>query len=141
MNAQTLNMAVDLAGIRLRNPVMTASGTFGYGEEFADYVDLHKIGAYITKGLSPRPRLAHGSAFAFKNLFKTLQRCKDRSNLNGPKMPSALYAPGHHAMNRGACQSAFSLLAALSRPRPCMARFTTSRGYHPCAIHKWLCLF
>ena len=56
MNAQTLNMAVDLAGIRLRNPVMTASGTFGYGEEFADYVDLHKIGAYITKGLSPRPR-------------------------------------------------------------------------------------
>ena len=31
--------------------------------------------------------------------------------------------------------------AALSRPRPCMARFTTSRGYHPCAIHKWLCLF
>ena len=33
------------------------------------------------------------------------------------------------------------LPAALSRPRPCVVRFTTSRGYHPCAIHKWLCLF
>ena len=60
MNAQTVastvNMGVNVAGIALRNPVMTASGTFGYGEEFAEYLDLEKIGAYITKGLSPRPR-------------------------------------------------------------------------------------
>lgn len=55
-HTRVINMSVDIAGIRLRNPVMTASGTFGYGEEFADYVDLHRIGAYITKGLSPRPR-------------------------------------------------------------------------------------
>jgi dihydroorotate dehydrogenase (NAD+) catalytic subunit len=50
------DMTVEIAGIRLRNPVMTASGTFGYGEEFAAYVDLEAIGAIITKGLSLKPR-------------------------------------------------------------------------------------
>lgn len=49
-------MTVTLAGIPLRNPVMTASGTFGYGEEFAGYVDLESIGAMVTKGLSLKPR-------------------------------------------------------------------------------------
>jgi dihydroorotate dehydrogenase (NAD+) catalytic subunit len=51
-----VDLSVDLAGIALRNPVMTASGTFGYGEEFVDYVDLHSIGAFVTKGLSLKPR-------------------------------------------------------------------------------------
>lgn len=50
------DMTVNLAGIPLRNPVMTASGTFGYGQEFAEYVDLETIGAIITKGLSLKPR-------------------------------------------------------------------------------------
>ena len=50
------DMTVNLAGISLRNPVMTASGTFGYGEEFAEYVDLESIGAFVTKGLSLKPR-------------------------------------------------------------------------------------
>ncbi len=50
------NMSVDIAGIKLRNPVMTASGTFGYGREFADYLDLERIGAMITKGLSLKPK-------------------------------------------------------------------------------------
>jgi dihydroorotate dehydrogenase (NAD+) catalytic subunit len=50
------DLSVNLAGITMRNPVMTASGTFGYGEEFADYLDLEKIGAIVTKGLSIRPR-------------------------------------------------------------------------------------
>ena len=50
------DMTVKLAGLLLRNPVMTASGTFGYGQEFAEYVDLEKIGAFVTKGLSLRPR-------------------------------------------------------------------------------------
>ena len=49
-------MSVEIAGIKLRNPVMTASGTFGYGEEFATYVNLEGIGAIITKGLSLKPR-------------------------------------------------------------------------------------
>ncbi len=50
------NLSVDIAGIKLRNPVMTASGTFGYGAEFAPYMDLEKIGAIVTKGLSMKPK-------------------------------------------------------------------------------------
>lgn len=50
------NLAVDIAGIRLRNPVMPASGTFGYGEEYAPFLDLENIGAIVTKGLSLKPK-------------------------------------------------------------------------------------
>jgi len=50
------DMSVELAGIKMRNPVLTASGTFGYGAEFADYLDLESIGGMITKGLSLRPK-------------------------------------------------------------------------------------
>ena len=50
------DMTVNLSGLTLRNPVMTASGTFGYGQEFAEYVDLEKIGAFVTKGLSLKPK-------------------------------------------------------------------------------------
>jgi dihydroorotate dehydrogenase (NAD+) catalytic subunit len=49
-------MSVKIAGLDLANPVMTASGTFGYGEEFARYVNLEKIGAFVMKGLSLQPR-------------------------------------------------------------------------------------
>jgi dihydroorotate dehydrogenase (NAD+) catalytic subunit len=56
MNAKRPNLAVDIAGIRLRNPVMPASGTFGYGEEFAPYLDLRRLGAIVTKGLSLHPK-------------------------------------------------------------------------------------
>lgn len=50
------DMSVTIGKLKLRNPVMTASGTFGYGEEFQEYVDLEKIGAFVTKGLSMKPR-------------------------------------------------------------------------------------
>jgi dihydroorotate dehydrogenase (NAD+) catalytic subunit len=56
LTMQRPDMSVVLAGIKMRNPVMTASGTFGYGAEFADYMDLESIGAMITKGLSLRPK-------------------------------------------------------------------------------------
>ncbi|MBO7325698.1 MAG: dihydroorotate dehydrogenase, partial [Bacteroidales bacterium] len=45
-----VNTRVELKGLSLRNPVLTASGTFGYGEEFADFVDFSKIGGIIVKG-------------------------------------------------------------------------------------------
>lgn len=45
-----------IAGLRFKNPVMTASGTFGYGSEFAPYTDLEKLGAIVVKGLSLYPR-------------------------------------------------------------------------------------
>jgi dihydroorotate dehydrogenase (NAD+) catalytic subunit len=49
-------MRVNLGGLKLANPVMTASGTFGYGLEFAPYLDLARIGGVVVKGLSPKPR-------------------------------------------------------------------------------------
>jgi dihydroorotate dehydrogenase (NAD+) catalytic subunit len=52
-------MAVQIGKLRLKNPVMTASGTFGYGEEYADYVDLNRLGAIVVKGLSLLPRLGN----------------------------------------------------------------------------------
>ncbi len=50
------SMAVNVAGLKLSNPVMTASGTFGYGLEFAPYLDLSRLGGVVVKGLSPKPR-------------------------------------------------------------------------------------
>lgn len=49
------DMRVDIGGIVLKNPVMTASGTFGYAKEFEDLVDLNHLGAIIVKGLSLEP--------------------------------------------------------------------------------------
>src|SRR5512145_1074256 len=48
-------LAVSLAGIKLKNPVLTASGTFGYGEEYKDIVDLNRLGGVIVKGVSAKP--------------------------------------------------------------------------------------
>jgi dihydroorotate dehydrogenase (NAD+) catalytic subunit len=52
-------MAVNLGRLKLNNPVMSASGTFGYGEEYAGYVDLNRLGAVVVKGLSLKPRLGN----------------------------------------------------------------------------------
>jgi dihydroorotate dehydrogenase (NAD+) catalytic subunit len=53
------NLSVQIAGLKLRNPVMTASGTFGYGEEYAEFVDLNRLGAIVVKGLSIVPKLGN----------------------------------------------------------------------------------
>lgn len=59
-----VNLSVNVAGLRLKNPVLTASGTFGYGEEFADLIDLNRLGGFIVKGTTlehregnPYPRM------------------------------------------------------------------------------------
>lgn len=52
----TPRLGVDIGGLILKNPVMTASGTFGYGEEYAAYNDLNRLGAIIVKGLSLESR-------------------------------------------------------------------------------------
>ena len=49
------DMSVDMAGIRMKNPVMVASGTFGYGPEYADLVDLNRLGAMVVKGILMEP--------------------------------------------------------------------------------------
>ena len=55
-NGNKPNLLVDFAGLKLKNPVMTASGTFGYGEEYSEFIDLTRLGAIIVKGLSTAPR-------------------------------------------------------------------------------------
>jgi dihydroorotate dehydrogenase (NAD+) catalytic subunit len=50
------DLSVSIGQLRLKNPVLTASGTFGYGEEFAPYLDLGRLGGLVTKGLSLHPR-------------------------------------------------------------------------------------
>ena len=60
-----MNTKVNLAGVELKNPVMTASGTFGSGTEYSEFVDLNRLGAVVTKGVAnvpwpgnPTPRIA-----------------------------------------------------------------------------------
>ena len=60
-----MNTKVNLAGVELKNPVMTASGTFGSGAEYSEFVDLNELGAVVTKGVAnvpwpgnPTPRIA-----------------------------------------------------------------------------------
>lgn len=60
-----MNMSVNIAGVEFKNPVMEASGTFGSGMEFSEFVDLSKLGAVVTKGVAkvpwpgnPTPRIA-----------------------------------------------------------------------------------
>lgn len=59
-----VDLSVNIGSLRLNNPVLTASGTFGYGEEFADFIDLNRLGGYIVKGTTlehregnPYPRM------------------------------------------------------------------------------------
>jgi dihydroorotate dehydrogenase (NAD+) catalytic subunit len=60
-----MNMSVELSGVKLHNPVMVASGTFGSGQEYSEMVDLNRLGAVVTKGVAnvpwpgnPTPRVA-----------------------------------------------------------------------------------
>ncbi len=65
MKKDSLHLGVSLAGVELKNPVMTASGTFGSGAEYSEFVDLNQLGAVVTKGVAnvpwpgnPTPRIA-----------------------------------------------------------------------------------
>ena len=68
-----VDLSTEFAGIRLKNPVMTASGTFGYGEEFSRLVDLNRLGGIVVKGLSKEPMAGaegprlHGAALGMMN--------------------------------------------------------------------------
>ena len=59
MSARGVDTRVDLGGIALRNPVLGASGTFGYGSEFAPFFDLREIGGFVAKSLTLEPRFGN----------------------------------------------------------------------------------
>lgn len=54
--SKNLNMSVEIAGIKLKNPVLAASGTFGFGREYSEYFDLSLLGGIAVKGLTLKPR-------------------------------------------------------------------------------------
>lgn len=56
-----VNLAVKIGSLELKNPVLTASGTFGYGLEYADFMDLERLGGFIVKGTTLEPR--HGNPY------------------------------------------------------------------------------
>src|SRR3990172_826077 len=53
------SLSVKIGELKLKNPVITASGTFGYGEEFLDFYHPRELGAFVTKGLSIEPRIGN----------------------------------------------------------------------------------
>ena len=55
MSPEGINTAVNIAGVNFKNPVMNASGTFGSGMEYYEFVDLNRLGALVTKGVAPEP--------------------------------------------------------------------------------------
>ena len=97
-----MNLSVDIAGVTMKNPVTTGSGTFGSGEEFSEFVDLSKLGAVTTKGVAnvpwpgnPVPRVAEvyggmlnaiglqnpGSMCLLNEIFHILRKPEQRSLL------------------------------------------------------------
>ena len=65
----TINTSINIAGITFKNPIMPASGTFGSGQEYSEFVDLNQLGAVVTKGVSltpwegnPAPRIMETSS-------------------------------------------------------------------------------
>ena len=71
------NMSVNVAGVEWKNPVTVASGTFGSGAEYSEFVDLNRLGAVTTKGVAnkpwegnPTPRVADTAACSMQSDFK-----------------------------------------------------------------------
>jgi dihydroorotate dehydrogenase (NAD+) catalytic subunit len=59
LSAPEVDLSTNFAGISLRNPVLGASGTFGYGSEFAPFIDLREIGGFVAKSLTLEPRFGN----------------------------------------------------------------------------------
>ena len=102
-----IKMEVDVGGLHMRNPVTTASGTFGAGREFSDFIDIERLGAITTKGVSlvpwegnATPRIAETTAGLLNSVG--LQNpgveefCKDQlAWLEGKKVPVIVNVSGH----------------------------------------------
>ncbi len=61
MSAPSVNLALESGGVAFRNPILTASGTFGYGRELEGLTDLEALGGLVTKGISPNPRFGNAT--------------------------------------------------------------------------------
>ena len=100
-------MSVKIAGVELKNPVMTASGTFGSGEEFGEILDLERLGAVVTKGVSlkpwegnPVPRIAETpsgmlNAIGLQNPGIETFLARDLPRLGGKNVRTVVNVCGH----------------------------------------------
>jgi len=103
----SVDLSVDLAGLRLRNPVMTASGTFASGREYAEFVDLSRLGAVVTKGVSldawagnESPRVAETASgmlnsIGLQNPGVEAFCARDLAWLAGRRVPVVVNVSGH----------------------------------------------
>lgn len=81
-----VDLSVQLGPLSLANPVMVASGTFGYGQEFADLVDLNRLGAIMVKGTTLRPRAGN----PMPRMFETASGCLNAIGLQNPGVDAFL---------------------------------------------------
>jgi len=76
MNEKNVDLSVDLGKLKLKNPVMPSSGTFGYGIEYSDFLDLNDLGAIVIKGTTLHPRLGN-----FPHRFTEIAGCAEISTV------------------------------------------------------------
>ncbi len=82
------SLGVEIGSLKMANPVMTASGTFGYGEEFADLLDISSLGAYIVKGTTLHPRQGND----YPRMAETPSACRTRVSTISPPKSIPAYA-------------------------------------------------
>jgi dihydroorotate dehydrogenase (NAD+) catalytic subunit len=80
----TIDMSFEIAGVRFRNPVIAASGTFGYGKEYAPFFDVGALGAIATKGLTLRPKAGNDG----ERLWETPAGLLNSIGLENPGIPA-----------------------------------------------------
>lgn len=83
------DLSVDLGKLKLKNPVMTASGTFGYGKEYADFFPLEKLGAIVVKGICEKP--CHGNPTP--RIAEVTSGMLNAIGLQGPGVKKFLHDP------------------------------------------------
>ena len=76
-----MNTEVKIAGVPFRNPVMTASGTFGSGMEYGEFVDLNALGGVVTKGVSLEPWQGNDTPRVTETQCHRTAESRDRSFL------------------------------------------------------------
>ncbi|HZX46984.1 MAG TPA: dihydroorotate dehydrogenase [Clostridia bacterium] len=95
----SVDMSVNIAGLKLKNPVMTASGTFGFGEEYGEYYDLKRLGAVVVKGLTLKPRKGNPPP----RTVETPAGMLNSVGLQNPGVDFFLEKELPRLLNRGAC--------------------------------------
>ncbi len=105
-----MNTSVTIAGVTFKNPVMTASGTFGSGMEYGDFVDLNRLGAVVTKGVAnvpwpgnPTPRVVNVCGKTVEDYLEVVEKLNDSAadmleiNVSCPNVKEGAIAFGQKA--------------------------------------------